>query len=234
MNKLSCFKFSSIHWVSNVSIFGYKMKLEKLNLKKQIGVKCLESYRNYKLTLQEISKMKFFNRKTFFLTCLVATEIASLIYFKLLRFKTENKYINEIYNHEKTFDYILNILTLRIFGTVLCLKNPFKANLILLVTSLGIVPLLTLLNNKMRKFISMNYHIENFSMFNDNNVLTKVVFCSALAKFLKYFISDKIWKLKFLKFNRKHVFTLFSTFFLIKISSFLSLFMSDNIKYTTK
>ena len=230
MHKLSKFKFSTIHWANNVSIFGYKMKLEKLNIKKQIGVKCLESYRNYKVTLQEISKLKFLNKKTFLLTSLITTEIASLIYFKLFRLKSDNKFINELYNHERTSDYLINIMALRIFGTVLCLKNPVKANFLLLLSSIGLVPLLAILNDKISKFVSENYQIENFCLYTENNLLPKVVMCSALAKFLKFFINDKIWRLKFIKFNRKHVFTLFSTFFIIKVSSFLSIFSSDNIK----
>lgn len=230
MNKLSSYRFSTNQWANNVSIFGYKMKLEKLNIKKQIGVKCLESYRNYKVTLQEITKLKFLNKKTFLLTSLITTEIASLIYFKLFRLKSDKNFINELYNHERTSDYFINIMALRVFGTVLCLKNPVKANILLLVSTLGIVPLLAIINQKLSKFVSENYQIENFCLYTENNLLPKVIMCSALSKFLKFFINDKIWRLKFIKFNRKHIFTLISTFLLIKVSSFLSIFTSDNIK----
>ena len=229
MQKINRFKFST-SWVDNVSIFGYKMRLEKLNVKRQIGVKILDSYRNFKVTRQQILQMKFFNKKTILLKSFVALEIGSFFYFKLFKRTTENKFVNEIFNHEKNSDYIFNILILRFFGTLLCVKDPIKANLLLSISGFGIVPAISFLNQKLSKFMSDNYKIENFSLYMENNLFSKIVLCSALAKFMSYFISDKFWSMKYFTFNRKHIFTLISTYLLMRLTSFLSLFTTDNIK----
>ena len=230
MQKINHFKFSSIQWANNVSIFGYKMRLEKLNGRKQIGVKCLESYRNYKIMRFKLSQMKIFNKSTLLLKSIIVVEIASLIYFKLLRLSTNSKFFNETYNHEKTFDYFLNIFLYRRLGTILSFLNPIKFNLLLAISLFSLTPLISLLNEKLTSFVNENYQIENFSLYTENNILAKIVLCSALVKFLAYFISDKFWNLKYFKFNRKHIFILLSTFLLMRITSFVSLFTSDTVK----
>ena len=174
--------------------------------------------------------MKIIDKKVFLLKSIIATEVASLIYFKFLGFSTKNKFVNETYNHEKTFDYFINIFLLRGLGTILCLANPIKFNILRALSSLGITPLISILNEKLTSYASENIQIDNFSLYTENNLLPKIVLCSSVIKFLSYFISNKLWSLKYFKFNRKHIFTLISTYLLMRLSSFISLFTSDTIK----
>lgn len=230
MQRLSKFNFSTTSWYNNVTIFGYKMRLEKLNFKKQIGVKVLESYRSYKLLNKEMSQFKLLNWKTLIIRSLIGIEIGSFLYFKVLEHKTSNEFLNSLYNHEKKSDYVINFAIFKFLGQPLVLLNPFKANALLLFSALGITSGLEIISNKLESYMSTNLDIVNFKLLNENNILPKIVLASALVKFLSYFITTKIWRWKFLTFNRQHIFVLLSIFLLMKTSSFVSLFTSDNIK----
>jgi hypothetical protein len=206
------------------------MRLEKLNFKKQIGVKILDSYRNIKELKRHIRQTKFFDKRTIFLKSLIFMEFGSLIYFKLFKQSSGSEFFDNLYNHEKYTDYMFNIAIFNYLGVPLCLKNPIKANLLLLISSIAIIPCFQVLSKKFEQYVSQKHKIENFKLSSENNILPKIILSSAIVKFLSYFITNKIWKYKFISFNRKNIFLFFSTYVLMRFTSFFSLFISDNIK----